>query len=84
MPRALRIPPEIPTPPPPPVPPVHTELPLVYVQPVWEYRHIVRRLPEQPALDEAELNTLGAEGWELVGVLSEPSALHFYFKRATR
>lgn len=31
---------------------------------------------------EADLNTLGAEGWELVGVVATPETTQFYFKRA--
>jgi hypothetical protein len=27
------------------------------------------------------MNTLGAEGWELVGVVSQPDRVHFYLKR---
>jgi hypothetical protein len=32
-------------------------------------------------LTEPELNALGAEHWELAGVVSERHRVHFYFKR---
>ncbi len=56
--------------------------PMVYVrEPLrWEYRHVERPV-DQPALSEADLNPLGAEGWELSGVYSDGSSAHFYFKR---
>jgi hypothetical protein len=65
---------------PPPVPDVRVQPPLVYIQPVWEYKHLVA----DTALEDAELNALGAEGWELVGVVPAPSATHLYFKRLAR
>ena len=33
------------------------------------------------AMTEDELNTLGAEGWELVGVVALPATTQFYFTR---
>ena len=65
----------------PPLPEVHVRPPMVFVQPAWEYRQVTRAPDTQGALTEAELNELGAAGWELVGTLAEPAALHFYFKR---
>jgi hypothetical protein len=47
----------------------------------WEYKQIVRNLGEEGAPDEAELNVLGAEGWELSGVTQQPPLAYFYFKR---
>jgi hypothetical protein len=32
-------------------------------------------------MSEAELNALGAQRWELVGVVSAGIRVHFYFKR---
>lgn len=57
--------------------------PTIYVKrdPVWLYHHVVRNLTDQQPLDETELNTLGAEGWELAGVLTHASQAHYYFKR---
>lgn len=57
--------------------------PIVYVEPTWEYEHLVRDLASEPAPDEAELNALGAKGWELAGVFVHGSRAHFYFKRQT-
>jgi hypothetical protein len=53
--------------------------PMVYVyeKPRWEYKVIF-----QSALSEEELNALGAEGWELVGLVALPENTRFYFKRA--
>jgi hypothetical protein len=47
----------------------------------WEYKQIVRKLDEEGAPDEAELNALGEEGWELSGVAQHPLLAYFYFKR---
>jgi hypothetical protein len=53
--------------------------PMVYVyeKQRWEYKMIF-----QSAVSEEELNALGAEGWELVGVVALPETMQFYFKRA--
>jgi len=61
-------------------PDIRVQPPLVYVQPVWEYKHLVVDV----APDEGELNSLGAEGWELAGVVPASNAIHFYFKRLVR
>ncbi len=71
--------PEVPSPTPQPLPVPHLEPPMVYVPATWEYRHL--RKPSGQAPDEQELNALGAEGWELVGVSTEPDGVHLYFKR---
>jgi hypothetical protein len=65
--------PPIPAPP----PDVRVQPPLVYVPAVWEYRHVTSEI----APDDAELNALGADGWELVSVVSLLNAVHLYFKR---
>ena len=56
---------------------------IVYVEkPVkWEYKQIVRDLEKEKLLDEAELNELGKEGWELSGTAQQPPLAYFYFKR---
>lgn len=42
----------------------------------WEY------LTVQNTVDDSELNKLGAEGWELVAVVSPAHfVLHYFFKR---
>jgi hypothetical protein len=57
---------------------------MVFVQPIWEYRDLRRTLPAPGPLTETELNSLGAEGWELIAIVTEPPSLHFYFKRLVR
>lgn len=58
--------------------PIHP--PVVYVAPSWEYRHVVRELAEGPP-GEAELDALGAEGWELAAAFTQGASAHLYFKR---
>jgi hypothetical protein len=72
-----------------PFPPGHREryagrleLPFVPVEPRWEYRELVREAPD--LVSEAELNALGAEGWELSGVAPAGRYVHFYLKRERR
>jgi hypothetical protein len=48
----------------------------VYEKQQREYKRIAS------AMTEDELNALGAEGWELVGVVALPDTTQFYFKRA--
>lgn len=61
--------------------PIHP--PMIYVkeQVKWEYKQIVRDLEKEKPLDEAELNALGTEGWEMSGVAQHSSSIYFYFKR---
>lgn len=47
----------------------------------WEYKQIIRNLENEALPDEAELNALGEEGWELSGVAQQPPLAYFYFKR---
>jgi hypothetical protein len=54
---------------------------MVLVPPRWEYRHLTRPESATGALEEPELNRLGQEGWELLGVVALAGAVHFYFKR---
>ena len=55
--------------------------PMVYVRErtVWQYKVVTRDVPLSPS--EEDLNTLGREGWELTGVLSQGGVTHYYFKR---
>jgi hypothetical protein len=57
--------------------------PMVFVEKSlkWEYRQIVRNLKKESPLDEAELNALGQEGWEMSGIVHESPLAYFYFKR---
>ena len=60
--------------------------PMVYVtEPLrWEYKLVVRQLEDEKPLNEEELGALGAEGWELTGILSTPTSAYYYFKRPTK
>jgi hypothetical protein len=57
--------------------------PIVYVKekPVWEYKQLVRNLAQEKTPTEDELNALGADGWELVGIFTATPFVYFYFKR---
>jgi hypothetical protein len=71
----------------PPFPPklsdIRIEPPMVFVAPVWEYRQMARDSGQgTPGIDE--LNSLGADGWELVAVVPEGVRLQYYFKRLVR
>lgn len=57
--------------------------PLVAVEPRWEYMDVVREITGG-LLSEAELNALGTERWELAGIVSAGTQVHFYFKRERR
>jgi hypothetical protein len=68
-----------------PFPPSHNPvgsrpgLPFVPVEPRWEYKAIA--LEAGALLSETELNALGEQRWELVGVAPGGNHVHFYFKR---
>lgn len=57
--------------------------PMIYVekQLKWEYKQIVRNLENEKPLEEAELNKLGEDGWEMTGVAQHSSMIYTYFKR---
>ncbi|HLO33223.1 MAG TPA: hypothetical protein VK249_29010 [Anaerolineales bacterium] len=57
--------------------------PMIYVKQAaqWEYKQIIRNLEQENPLNEEELNTLGADGWEMSGVAQQPPLAYFYFKR---
>lgn len=57
--------------------------PMIYIekQLKWEYKQIIRNLEKETPLNEAELNQLGEDGWELSGVAQQPPLAYFYFKR---
>ena len=50
--------------------------PSVSARPCWQYR-----IERPDALDEQQLNELGAEGWELVSIDRGPGGLELVFKR---
>jgi len=53
----------------------------VYEDNAWEYKVLVRDTTRETLPDAAELDALGATGWEMTGVLAREQAVHFYFKR---
>lgn len=57
--------------------------PMIYIekQLKWEYKEIIRNLERENPPDEAELNALGKEGWEMSGVAQQLPLAYFYFKR---
>ena len=57
--------------------------PMIYIekQLKWEYKQIIRNLEKEDPPDEAELNALGADGWEMSGLAQQPPLAYFYFKR---
>jgi hypothetical protein len=83
QPDVLHFPTPEPGSPPEPVPPRGTPLPLpsVFVPPSWAYKHLTRPLTDLSALEPAELDRLGSEGWELAGIVNDGRMAHFYFKR---
>jgi len=50
----------------------------------WKYTRLSRDLAHEGLPTEEEMNTLGAEGWELAGVVSQPDKAFFYLKRPRR
>lgn len=63
--------------------PIHPPVPMVPLrdEPRWEHKRLVRNLRKEEAPTEAELDELGADGWELVGLFSDSPFLYLYFKR---
>jgi hypothetical protein len=53
----------------------------VYERQAWEYKVVVKDLAADGPLSEQEMNALGTSGWELVGVVTLPGQVQFYFKR---
>lgn len=66
-----------------PGPPEPVRPPMIYIEKRlrWEYKQIIRNLESEKPLDEAELNTLGEDGWEMTGVAQQTPVIYFYFKR---
>jgi Domain of unknown function (DUF4177) len=52
----------------------------VYERQGWEYK-VVSRAADQAPLGQDELNALGKDGWELVGVVPMSDTVQFYLKR---
>lgn len=57
--------------------------PMIYIEKplTWEYKQIVRNLESEKPLEEAELNALGEDDWEMVGIAQQPPMTYYYFKR---
>lgn len=60
----------------------HAQPPTVFVyeRQGWEYK-VVSREADQAPLGQDELNALGKDGWELVGVVPVSHTVQFYLKR---
>ena len=69
--------------PPEPSQPLRVQTPTVYVyEPQqWEYQIISRSVGVEVTISTDELNALGKDGWELVGVVTLPATVQFFFKR---
>jgi hypothetical protein len=55
---------------------------LVYEKPGWEYKVLSRIIADEPPPTEDDLNALGNDGWELVGILTISNRVQFYLKRS--
>jgi len=57
--------------------------PIVYVNEkiIWEYKVLTRNLSKEDAPAEDELNRLGKDGWELVGIVNDSSLAYLYLMR---
>ena len=57
--------------------------PMVYVEkPLqWEYKQVFRDLDHESLLNEAELNELGKDSWEMSGIAQQQTKVIYYFKR---
>jgi hypothetical protein len=75
--------PHVPQPNEPQRPQVQQPTILVYERQGWEYEVVSRNVDQVP-LSQGELNALGKDGWELVGVVAVPNTVQFYFKRMRR
>ena len=79
---------EFPRHPLPQVPPIQEQRPhvqpptvFVYEKQRWEYRIISKDAAAGALVTEGELNALGHNGWELVGVVPTSDGLQVYLKR---
>ena len=59
--------------------------PMIYVDKklTWEYKQILRNLESEKPLDEKELNELGEDGWEMIGIAQHHPLTYYYLKRQT-
>lgn len=73
--------PQIPQPESPQQPRVQPPTIYVYERQQWEYRVVTKNVAEESTQSEGDLNALGQDGWELVGVVPRPTTVQFFFKR---
>ena len=59
--------------------------PMIYVteRTQWQYKRLTYELEKESPPTSEELTKLGAEGWELTGVLADSGVGYFYLKRPT-
>ena len=62
-------------------PQAHLPTVYVYERQRWEYRVVSKDVADEAPFSEDELNALGRNGWELVGVAPLANRVQFYFKR---
>jgi hypothetical protein len=63
--------------------PAESQMVYVYEQPKWEYKTVLKGAGDAP-LTEQDLDSMGAEGWELVGVVRLLRTVQLFFKRSRR
>jgi hypothetical protein len=73
--------PQTPQPQPPQQPHIQPPTVFVYERQQWEYRVVTKSVANESSVSEDELNALGKDGWELVGVVPATSDVRFVFKR---
>ena len=59
----------------------HAPTVFVYEKQEWEYRIITKNIDVDALQTEQDLNPLGKDGWELVGITTIASIMQFYLKR---
>ncbi|MBE0689945.1 MAG: hypothetical protein IH587_07465 [Anaerolineae bacterium] len=62
----------------------HVETPVVFQKEpvIWRYKVLMRDLDKHDVPpSETELNELGAEGWEIAGIVAHGSRVYVYLKR---
>ena len=69
------------TPPEPQRPQMQPPTVFVYEKQGWEYKVVSKKTSVEALPTEDELNALGKDGWELVGVVPVSNAVQFYLKR---
>jgi len=74
--------PQVPQPPSPQQPRVQPPTVYVYERQQWQYRVVTSGAADEPTPSEHDLNALGQDGWELVGIIQLPAKTQFVFKRA--